>query len=92
MANIKFGTDGWRAIVGKRLQFSNVEIVTNAIGKYILDNFGLDKKVLIGYDPRNMAKEFANQSADLLACFGFNVYLSDKVIPTPILAYKRKRV
>lgn len=87
MANIKFGTDGWRAIVGEDFNSQNVEIVTNAIGKYVFDTFGLKKKILIGYDPRNMAKEFAQQSAELLSKSGFEVILSKEVIPTPVLAY-----
>ena len=87
MANIKFGTDGWRAIVGEDFTAENVEIVTNAIGKYVFDNFSLNKKILIGYDPRNKAKAFATQCADLLACFGFEVLLSNSVLPTPVLAY-----
>lgn len=87
MANIKFGTDGWRAIVGEDFNSQNVEIVTYAIGKYISEEFGLNKKILVGYDPRNMAKEFANQCAQLLSNCGFNVLMSNKVIPTPVLAY-----
>lgn len=90
MTNIKFGTDGWRAIVGEDFNSENVGIVTNAIGKYISDTFGFNKKILIGYDPRNMAKGFATQCADLLGCLGFEVYLSEKVVPTPILAYGAK--
>jgi len=87
MANIKFGTDGWRAIIGKDFTKENVETVTNAIGKYVSDNFSTEKKIIIGYDPRNMAREFAQQSANLLADVGFKVLLSDKVVPTPVLAY-----
>jgi len=90
MANIKFGTDGWRAIVGEDFNPQNVEIVTNAIAKYVFDEFGLDKKILIGYDPRNMAKAFATQCADLFACAGFEIFLSDAVVPTPALAYGAK--
>ena len=56
---IKFGTDGWRAVVGKDFNFENVEIVTRAIAGYILEKDGIDKKIIIGYDPRNQAKEFA---------------------------------
>lgn len=44
MADIKFGTDGWRAVVGKEFNKENVETVTKAIGKYVFDNFGLDKR------------------------------------------------
>ncbi|MFI3299920.1 MAG: hypothetical protein R3Y28_00720 [Candidatus Gastranaerophilales bacterium] len=90
MTNIKFGTDGWRAIVGKDFNKENVEIVTNAIGAYVLDNFSLDKKIIIGYDPRNMALEFAEFCAGLLSEIGFEVLLSDKVLPTPVLAYNAK--
>ena len=90
MANIKFGTDGWRAVVGKDFTAGNVEIVTKAIAKYVFENFGIYKKILVGYDPRNMAKEFAKQCADSLAGFGFRVLLSNEVIPTPVLAYNAR--
>lgn len=92
MSGIKFGTDGWRAVVGKDFNKENVEKVTKAIGKYVFDNFGLDKKIIVGYDPRNMAFEFAFQTAEQLAGYGFNVLLSDKVIPTPVLAYNAKHL
>lgn len=90
MANIKFGTDGWRAVVGKDFNQENVETVIKAVGKYVYDNFGLDKKIIVGYDPRNMAREFAEDSANQLCNYGFDVLLSDKVIPTPVLAYNAK--
>ena len=92
MANIKFGTDGWRAVVGKDFNKENVETVIKAVGKYVFDNFGLGKKIIIGYDPRNMAKEFATDSAKQLSDYGFEVLLSDKVIPTPVLAYNAKNL
>ena len=90
MANIKFGTDGWRAIVGKDFNEENVTLVINAIAKYIFDNFGLNKKIIIGYDPRNKADEFAKISAEILYQKGFNVILSEKHVPTPILAFYAK--
>lgn len=90
--SIKFGTDGWRAVVGKDFNQENVEKVTKAIGKYVFDNFGIDKKIIVGYDPRNMALEFATQTAQQLCGYGFNVLLSDKVIPTPVLAYNAKHL
>lgn len=92
MGNIKFGTDGWRAVTGKDFNEENVRTVTKAIGKYVFDNFGLDKKIIVGYDPRNMAFEFASMTAEQLAGYGFNVLLSDKVIPTPVLAYNAKHL
>ena len=71
---ITFGTDGWRAVLNKDFTKENVERVTLAIGKYVSENFGFDKKILIGYDPRNMADEYS------LVC-------ASRIVPTPVLAY-----
>ncbi|MCI1274013.1 MAG: hypothetical protein LKG27_06250 [Clostridiaceae bacterium] len=90
MGNIKFGTDGWRAIVGKDFNKDNVTKVTNAIAKYILDNFGIKKTILIGYDPRNMADTFSKISAEILKDMGFTVLYSNRIVPTPVLAYNAK--
>ena len=87
MANIKFGTDGWRAVVGKDFNEENVAIVSKAIGKYVFDTYGIYKTIIVGYDPRNMAKEFSVQCAKILSDLGFKVLYSDKIIPTPVLAY-----
>ena len=92
MGNIKFGTDGWRAVVGKDFNTENVIKVTNSIGKYILDNFGIDKPVIIGYDPRNMADVFSKKCAEILAETGFCVKYSKRVVPTPVLAYSAKNL
>lgn len=88
--NITFGTDGWRAILNEDFNKDNVTRVTYAIGKYIMDNFGYEKPILVGYDPRNMAEEFAFDCANKLKNKGFNVYLSNGIVPTPVLAYNAK--
>ena len=90
MTDIKFGTDGWRAVVGKDFTEENVIKVTNAIGKYVFDKYGIDKKIIVGYDPRNMADVFSKKCAEILADKGFNVFYSERVIPTPVLAFCAK--
>lgn len=87
---IKFGTDGWRAILDKEFTAQNVKRVTLAIGKYIFDNFGFDKLIIVGYDPRRMADEYALQCSNILAQKGFKVKLSSRILPTPVLAYNAK--
>ena len=87
---IKFGTDGWRAILDKDFNAENVERTTLAIGKYVYENFEYDKPILIGYDPRKMADKFSLQCAKKLVEKGFQVYYSKNVIPTPILAFNAK--
>ena len=84
---IKFGTDGWRAIVGEEFTEANVERVTLAIGKYVYEHHGEGKLIIIGYDPRNGAKKFAELAANILINKNFNVELSARVVPTPVLAY-----
>ena len=90
MGEIKFGTDGWRAVVGEDFNKENVTLVANAVAKYVFDNFGLHKKIIVGYDPRNMADVFSKLCADILVQKGFTVYYSYKIVPTPVLAYNAK--
>lgn len=92
MANIKFGTDGWRAVVGKDFTSENVTLASNAIAKYVFDNFGLHKTIIVGYDPRNMADVFSKLCADILVQKGFHVLYSKNVVPTPVLAYSAKHL
>lgn len=90
MGDIKFGTDGWRAVTDKDFNDENVKRVSVAIAKYVFDNYGINKKILIGYDPRFKADYFAKLSANIFKNAGFQVYLSSKIVATPVLAYSAK--
>lgn len=90
MTKIKFGTDGWRAIVGQDFTRVNVELVAKAVAKYVYETYGIEKEIIIGYDPRNMADVFSKLTAEIIADYGFKVSYSSKVIPTPVLAYCAK--
>ena len=90
MNGIKFGTDGWRAVVGKDFNEENVSVVSNAIGKYVFVFYVIYKTIIIGYDPRNKAREYSMQCAEILKDKGFKVLYSDKVLPTPVLAFNAK--
>lgn len=87
---IKFGTDGFRGIIAKDFTFETVERIIKAIALYIR-SLNTDKNtIIVGFDPRFMASDFAKFSAELLKSFGFNVVLSSCVVPTPIVAYSAK--
>ena len=90
MANISFGTDGFRGILDKDFNDENVEIIVKACAKYVAQTYGTYKLILIGYDPRNKADEYAKKTAQLLLNLGFDVALSPKVIPTPMVAFAAK--
>ena len=82
---IKFGTDGFRGILGKEFTIETVTKIVNAIAEYLGQG-----TVIICYDPRQDADKYAKCAANILADFGFDVILSSKVVPTPVVAYKAK--
>ncbi|WP_299427836.1 phosphoglucomutase/phosphomannomutase family protein [uncultured Meiothermus sp.] len=85
MAGIKFGTDGWRAIIGDQFTFDNVASVAQAYAEYLLLQQG--KKVVVGYDTRFMAGRFARRAAEVLAANGLEVHLAKSFVPTPVLSF-----
>lgn len=87
MNSVKFGTDGWRAVLNEDFNFENVNRVINGIASYVYKKSKFDKTIIIGYDPRNKADEFAFYIADKLSNSGFSVEISDKIVATPVLAY-----
>lgn len=87
MSDIKFGTDGWRAVLGKDFNYDNVKKVVNAIAIYTYEKNKFNKKIIISYDPRNKADEFALYIAEILSNYGFDVEIADKVTATPVIAY-----
>ncbi len=87
MLHIKFGTDGWRAIIAKDFTFENCQVVAQGIANYI-NNINFQKKgVVVGYDNRFMSKDFAEECAQVLAGNGIKVLLFKKVVPTPVAAF-----
>ena len=87
---IKFGTDGWRGIIADDFTFPNVRKVTRAIASYLETAYNKDRPVLIAYDTRFLADEFARTSAAVLADLGWNVQITDRDCPTPVIAYNAR--
>ncbi|MGD9581460.1 MAG: phosphoglucomutase/phosphomannomutase family protein, partial [Vampirovibrionia bacterium] len=87
---IKFGTDGWRAIIAEQFTFSNVELVTKAIIGYIKNHYPEDKPVIIGYDTRFLCDKFAQRAAKIINEYGLNVKITDRDAPTPVVAFSAK--
>lgn len=83
MQEIKFGTDGWRGVIGDNYTFKNLKILSQAVADYL----GKGKKVAVGYDTRFMSAEFADIVAQVLNNNGIEVTLSDRVAPTPALSF-----
>jgi len=91
---IKFGTDGWRGIIGFDFNLSNLSKVVVAACQELNYQYFKEtnsKKILIGYDRRFMANEFANEIASYVKGCGFEPILSTSYVTTPSCSlYVRK--
>ncbi len=86
--SIKFGTSGWRAIIGKDFTFANVENVTNSICRYLkTNNANVDQPLIIGHDSRFMGEKFAEFAGEIAASQGFKVLLCMGPTPTPTISF-----
>jgi phosphomannomutase len=93
MTQIKFGTDGWRAIIAEEFTFRNVERVAQATADYWTANQvpGTEKKVVIGYDRRFLSDQFAQRVTEVFSGNGFKILLADQPVPTPSVSFAVKR-
>ncbi|MGI6413294.1 MAG: phosphoglucomutase/phosphomannomutase family protein [Syntrophomonadaceae bacterium] len=87
MSMIKFGTDGWRAVIAREFTFDNCQIVAQGIASYVTSQNLKRKGIIIGYDNRFMSREFAEECARVLLGNGIKVYLFSKPTPTPVTAF-----
>ena len=97
---IRFGTDGWRAIIGNEFTFANLESVAQAYADYISDCQSANEissrfsqtpdklpLIVIGFDGRFLSAEFARRTADVLASSNLKVALFAKAVPTPLVSW-----
>ncbi len=90
MKPIKFGTDGWRAIIAEQYTFENVNLVSQAVARWILEEKVGSNGVLIGYDARFLSREFAEHAATVFAAMEIPVRMSNRIIPTPAISWGAK--
>ncbi len=86
--NLKFGTDGWRAIVGRDFTPANVDAVIQAFADLYPSLPEAGRPVCIGFDRRNQSPEMALRVATLLAANGIEAWLSADYCPTPCLSWE----
>jgi phosphomannomutase len=88
--SIKFGTDGWRAVIADDFTFQNVRRVAGAIASYVLKHEDASRGVVVGYDTRFGSPRFARAAAEVLAGAGIPVRLASDYSPTPSISYAVK--
>ncbi|MGH7723689.1 MAG: phosphoglucomutase/phosphomannomutase family protein [Candidatus Dormibacteria bacterium] len=83
-AEINFGTDGWRAVVGDDFTYDNVRAVAQGVATHLESD---PRPVVVGHDARYCAELFAREVARVLAANGRSVILLDRVTPTPAVSW-----
>lgn len=88
MTKIKFGTDGWRAVIAEDFTFENVERVAQAAADFWREKpvKGTRKLLVVGYDRRFFSDRFAELVAEVFSGNGFKVVLTSDPTPTPAVS------
>jgi len=89
-ATIKFGTDGWRAVIAEDFTFDNVRICAQSVADYLNDTGLSGNGLIIGYDTRFASEDFAAACAEVTAANGIKTFLCRKAAPTPVISYSVK--
>jgi phosphomannomutase len=100
VAQIKFGTDGWRAVIAEDFNFANVARVAQAtadfwkseIGNQKSEIFGREPRIIVGYDRRFFSDRFAQTTAEVFAGNGFQTVLTPEPTPTPSVSFAVKNL
>ncbi len=92
MSVIKFGTDGWRAVIAEDFTFRNLDRVAQATADFWNSNPvpGTEKRAVVGYDRRFLSDQFAARVAQILAANGLTVTLTSAPTPTPAVSFAVK--
>lgn len=84
MTKIKFGTDGWRAIIAKEYTVDNVKRIATGTALWIKQNGG--DSLVLGYDCRFGGLMFAQTTAQIMAHHGIKTYFDKNISTTPMVS------
>lgn len=84
MTTIKFGTDGWRAIIAKDYTVENVKRIATATALWIKQNGG--NSIVLGYDCRFGGLMFAQTTAQIMGAHGIKTYMDNNIATTPMVS------
>ncbi len=85
--SIRFGTDGWRAIIAEDFTFDNVRLCAQATADHLNASGLASRGLIVGYDTRFASEDFASAVAEVVSANGIKTFLCDKATPTPVVSY-----
>ncbi len=84
---IKFGTDGWRAVIAEDFTFDNVRACAQGVADYLKQANLAEQGLVIGYDTRFASEDFAAVAAEVIAGNKIKAHLCSQAAPTPVISY-----
>ena len=87
LAQIKFGTSGWRAVLAEEFTFANVRGAVLGIARYVASQKPQGARVIVGRDPRFLGETFCSMAAEILAAHNITPLVVAEPAPTPAFAY-----
>ena len=84
---IRFGTGGWRAVIGDEFTKENIQILSSAMVLKMLGEGVADKEIVLGYDRRFLSKEAMRWAGCVFAAAGIRTLLINKSCPTPLVMF-----
>lgn len=88
---IRFGTSGWRGIIGDDFTFDSVRIATQGIANYLKKSGQKGSGVIVAYDTRFLSEKFASAAARILAFNDIKAFLCTRDVPTPCVSFETIR-
>ena len=86
-SQIRFGTDGWRAIIAQDFTFENVARCAQGLADYLKEAGTAERGLVVGYDTRFLSREFAETVACVCAGNGIRAWLTREAAPTPVVSF-----
>lgn len=84
---VKFGTDGWRAVISETFTFANLRLVAQAMADYVQEVSDDTPSVVIGFDTRFLSDRYAAEVARVMAANNIQTWLARADTPTPAVSY-----
>ena len=84
---IRFGTDGWRAVIAEDYTYANVRACAEGVARYLEEAGLAGRGLVIGFDTRFASEHFAAAAAEVVAAHAIKVHLFDAAAATPVACH-----
>ncbi|MDO4633479.1 MAG: phosphoglucomutase/phosphomannomutase family protein [Eubacteriales bacterium] len=84
---VRFGTGGWRAVIGDEFTRANIQLLAKAMSRKMKSEGVAEEGIVIGYDRRFLSKESVKWACEVFAAEGIHVWFVNRSSPTPLIMY-----